>query len=99
MSRLSFVYWGLGICVKNAKNTTLPLMGRSSKSNRNKATTATGNVVRIVRIGRKTVRRVILGPAAIALRKQYDERDHRLQLDGKSIHVGKVLGAHAFGHI
>lgn len=56
-------------------------MGRGFKSTRNKATTATGKVVRIVQIGRRTVRRV-LGPAAIAQQKLQDEREHRLRLEG-----------------
>lgn len=71
-------------------------MAHGSKSSRNKATTATGRVVRVVQIRRRSVRR-ILGPAAIAQQKLSDEREQRLRYEGTSVYSSHTpLGNKAF---
>lgn len=71
-------------------------MAHGSKSSRNKATTATGRVVRVVQIRRRSVRQ-ILGPAAIAQQKLSDEREQRLRYEGTSVYSSHTpLGNKAF---
>lgn len=71
-------------------------MAHGSKSSRNKATTATGRVIRVVQIRRRSVRR-ILGPAAIAQQKLSNEREQRLRYEGTSVYSSHTpLGNKAF---